>query len=503
MKVFLNVAILIVLAITTSVSAQQNKKAKISVLFVGYDPAKPLPEMQRSAPGSMSEKDFKAEYPIRMPSFKALLSQYFSEVQTIDCRDWKPEDSEPYDVTIFDFATKQIEPARQEKNGSGKIDYIPARYLPDNFSKPVVFMASTADQMGRKLGLKLDWLCLCLDADAHHINTNHEIFNGSLEKVIPTMKVKSTPDGVFHYASGANVPKEIPMWRVQNTGYLDGTGARIGLVSRSGRFNESPDTEMISSGVCQKDVGAVALGRHGNFFLWGFGASPADMTQEGKKVFVNAVAYMKQFDGKVPIARKYNDRMITTDEVKNAISAASKDSYNDYVTMLTSLNVQNVKESKRLNDKKAAGQTLTADEEAMLPFLSRNQKIDSWEDYLKRSMGKFADKFGTDAVAYQKYMTENLGYVYCDPKAFYSFSIDEDVQKIGISNHDIKLLDTCIHMLKKGDRPDLALKVLKRYTLENFKTAKEWSDWLFKNRKKLFFTETDGYRFMVDTYSKS
>src|SRR5688500_8970536 len=78
-------------------------KMKLKVLYVGYDPSNPMPESKRSYPGSMSKEGFTAEYPIRMPAFKNLLSNYFTVVETIDCRDWKPADSEPYDVTIFDF----------------------------------------------------------------------------------------------------------------------------------------------------------------------------------------------------------------------------------------------------------------------------------------------------------------------------------------------------------------------------------------------------------------
>ncbi|MEJ2884787.1 hypothetical protein [Pedobacter sp. GR22-6] len=492
----------LLLVLATPAMAQHSGADKTKVLFVGYDPAKPLPDMKRYAPGMMSEKEFTAEYPVRMPAFKALLSQYFAEVKTMDCRDWKPEDSAPYDVTIFDFPTNVVEPAKQEKDEKGKVNYISARYLPDDFSKPVVFIASTADQMGRRIGLKLDWLCLCLDADAHHLNSQHAIFKGPLEKVVPTMVTKQTPDGIFHYATGADVPKEIPMWRVQNTGYLDGKGVRIGLVSRGNRFSESPDVEMISSGVCQKDVGAVALGRHGNFFLWGFGASPADMTEEGKKVFVNAVAYMKQFDGKTPISRKYNDRMATTDDVREIIANVTKKSYDDYVSELKTFNEGNAKENKRLNDKKAAGQALSPEEEAKLPYVGRAQEIDSWETYLKRRMGKLAGRFGNDGPAFQKYLSDNFDYIYCDPDGFFDYSIDEDVQQIGVPNHSVKLLETCVSMLKKNERPELALKVLKRYTGEGFSTAKDWSDWLTKNKKKLFFSETNGYRFIVNTYSK-
>lgn len=477
------------------------QQSPLKVLFVGYDPAKPMPEITRFAPGMMSEAGFKAEYSLRMPAFKALLSQYFSEVKTMDCRDWKSADSEPYDVTIFDFRTKELEPTKTEKLANGQTKYTSARYLPDNFSKPVIFIASTADEMGRRIGLKLDWLCLCLDADAHHLNANHAIFKGPLEQVVPTMVMKTTPDGVFHYSTGKNLPKKIPMWKVQNTGYLTSKEARVGLVARGNRFAESPDVEMISSGVCQKDVGAVALGRHGNFFLWGFGASPVDMTEEGKKVFVNTVAYMKQFNGKMPIARKYNDRMVTTDDVKEMIAGASKDAYADYVNQIKLFNEENAKQFKKLNNKKAAGEALSNNETESLQYLGREQKIQSLDEFLKGRMGNFASKFGTDTEAFQKYLTGNFGYIYCDPNAFFSYSIDEDAQQIGISNHDLKMLDACVAMLKKGDRTDLALRVLKKYTWENFGTAKEWDNWLSKNRRKLFFSETNGYKFMVNTYS--
>lgn len=503
-KLFLKAAILTVLVYMGGTLYAQNfhSKSPLKILYVGYDPSKPLPEMKNYAPGMMTQEGFIAEYPERMPAFKKLLSQYFAEVKTMDCRDWKPADSDPFDVTIFDFKPKAIEEARQEKKADGSTKYISAKYLPDDFSGPVVFIASTADEMGRSLGLKLDWLCLCLDADAHHIKLQHPIFNGPLEKVKPTMKMKETPEGIYHYTTGDAVPKMIPMWRVQNEGYLDNKNVRIGLVSRGNRFDEGPDTEIISSGVCAKDVGAVALGRQGNFFLWGFGSSPAQMTEEAKKVFVNVVAYMDQFDGKLPITRKYNDRMATTDDVRELIANASRKTYDEYVKEINEFNETNAKEKKRIDEKKASGQALTSAEEQALMYLGHAQEIKTWEQFLKGMMGKYADRFGTDAAAFQKYIRDNFDYIYCDPDAFFTYTIDEDVQKIGVSNHSLSLLDTCIEMLKQNDSPELALRVLKRYTGENFTTANDWMSWLVKNRDKLYFSETDGYMFNINTYQE-
>lgn len=477
-------------------------KSSLRILFVGYDPSKPLPEFSRFYPGMMSKEEFTAEYPVRMPAFKELLSKYFAEVKAIDCRDWKPADSDPYDVTIFDFKPKPLAEARTEKGTNGETKYIAAKYLPDNFSKPVVFIASTASEMGSSLGLKLDWLCLCLDADAHHLNTEHPIFKGPLETVVPTMIMKKTPSGIYHYSTGDTVPKEIPMWRVQTVGYDEGIDkCRIGLVSRGNRFTEGPDEEVISSGVCQKDVGAVALGRQGNFFLWGFGASPAQMTEEAKKVFVNVVAYMNQFDGKIPITKKYNERMATTDDVREIAANASMKTYEEYKNEIEVFNEQNEKEKKRIDEKKASGQALTSSEEQSLQYIGRAEKIESYEEFLKGIMGKFSQRFGTNTEAFQKYIKDNFDYLYCNPDGFYEFGVDEDVKKIGVPNHSLKLLDTCIDMLRQHEQPDLALTVLKRYTTENFTTAKDWSKWLNKYRNKLYFTETDGYRFKINTYN--
>ena len=499
-RIFFYLMMLLVMDANLLMAQSSHPRSPLKILFVGYDPSKPLPAFNRSYPGMMSNEEFIAEYPVRMPAFKQLLDNYFAEVKTIDCREWKASDSDPYDVTIFDFKTTALEEARTEKGANGQTQYIAARYLPDNFSKPVIFIASTADEMGRRIGLKLDWLCLCLDANAHHVKINHAIFRGPLEKVLPTMTIGKTPDGIYHYTTGDTVPKEIPMWKVQNVGYLNSKDVRIGLVARGNRFAESPDAEVISSGVCAKDVGAVALGRHGNFFLWGFSASPAQMTDEAKKVFVNAVAYMKQFDGKTPIARKYNDRMATTDDVREIIGNATKEKYEEYVEEIKSFNDHNAQEKKRLDEKKAAGRALTSSEETSLMYVGNTQKIETWEEFLKQIMGKFSAKFGSDAAGFQQYLRENFGYIYCDPSAFFQFSIDEDVKAIGISNHSVKLLETCADMLRRGDHADLALRVLKRYTSESFTNAKEWKAWLSKNKDKLFFTETDGYRFMVNTY---
>jgi len=493
------VALLLLLTGMAGKSSAQGSPAKspLKILFVGYDPGRMPQEFRKGS------DEFTAKDSIRMPAFKGLLSSYFAEVSTMDCRDWKPTDSDPFDVTIFDYRTSKLEPARQEKRDNGETNYVSARYLPDNFSKPVVFIGSTASEMGSRIGLKLDWLCLCLDADAHHINTRHPIFSGPLEKIAPTLVMEKTPDPIFEYPSGDTVPRQIPMWKVQTLSYGKSQDVRIGLVSRGHRFEDSPDAEVISSGVCQKDVTAVALGRHGNFFLWGFAASPVNMTEEAKKVFVNTVAYMKQFDGRTPIAREYNERMATTDDVRNILGWATKEYWQRSISGMKKAEAGIQEQKKILEAKKASGAILTDTETQQLSMFAnyRSSPPKSWEEYLKDLMGPFAKQFGSDASAFQQYIKENMDFVYCDPKAFWSFNIDEDVKKLKVSNHSTQLIETCIKMLKDNKDRELALRVLRRYTPENFTTADQWDAWYSSNKSRLFFTETGGYKFLVNTFN--
>ena len=80
---------------------------------------------------------------------------------------------------------------------------------------------------------------------------------------------------------------------------------RVGMVSRPGGFEDSPEAEIISGGVSAKTWDAVAIGRHGNFLHWGFAALSDDMTDEARDVFANAVVYIAGFAGQTPVARRY------------------------------------------------------------------------------------------------------------------------------------------------------------------------------------------------------
>ena len=52
-------------------------------------------------------------------------------------------------------------------------------------------------------------------------------------------------------------------------------------------------------------------------------------------------------------------------------------------------------------------------------------------------------------------------------------------------------------MLERKDQPELATRLLERYTQEEFDTAQRWRDWLEGNRNRLFFSDVGGFKFFV------
>src|SRR5688572_15326302 len=127
---------------------------------------------------------------------------------------------------------------------------------------------------------------------------DHAIFHQPFEAGI-TLEDVAVPASYRHYAAGKSLPEKMSAWRVEK---FDGTP--FGIVSYPDGFEDSPDCEWISSGINSKGPDSLALGRQGNFFLWGFIGEPGQMTESGKKVFLNSLCYIKKFDGQTPLVKK-------------------------------------------------------------------------------------------------------------------------------------------------------------------------------------------------------
>ncbi|MFD2554111.1 protein-disulfide reductase DsbD domain-containing protein [Sphingobacterium tabacisoli] len=438
----------------------------------------------------------------RKASFETMLKRYFTDVHIIDAGDYTQELSRQYDVTVMDGTPQPIASRQVIKDDAGNVTkYIPAAYLTEDFDSPMLFIGEMGEKMGRSIGLKMDWYCLCLDAHAHHYRKEHAIFKGPFKVKITEEKLP-TPEDAFHYEYflGKTTPKELNMWRVQTKGYVTDKGFRIGMVARPWGFEDSPEAESISSGVCAKTLDAVAIGRHGNFFHWGFAASPEYLTQEAQVVLANAVAYIATFKGKHVIARKYLDRRATKEYIKEKKYYASREAYEGSVKMNEDFDQRMLAEKAKAEAKQASGQEVTAEDKRYLSYTVQPKM--SFEDFLKKHQTDLFGRFGTDSEAYAKYYDENLDFFYSED-ASYKITVDEDVKSLGIPNTDPRLLAQCITMLEKGMAVDKAKRILERYTLLRFDSSKDWRNWYEKNKTKIFFTQTGGFYFMVDTQDKT
>ncbi|MEG1485334.1 MAG: protein-disulfide reductase DsbD family protein [Bacteroidales bacterium] len=472
-----------------AVYAQQ--KQPLKVLYVGGSA-----DWEKENPAQQQEQIAK-----RTASFENYLKSYFTQVQVVNGKEYDAQMSAGYDVTIFDGALQRKSPSVVTKDEKGNVkNYYGAKsVVGEDFNFPAIFIAETGEGIGRSIGTKTDWYCLCLDAYAHHTNFNHQIFKGPFAVKI-VQQEKPTPTDAYHYKYyyTGKFPDKIQMWQVQTKGYMTNPGFRVGMVSRPWGFTDSPEAESISSGVCAKTLDAVALGRHGNFFFWGFSASPDYMTDQAKQVFANAVVYTSTLKGEKIIARKYYDRAATREYVKELTYFASKEAYDESVKESEQWYNETVEKKAALVAKKAKGETLSKNEEQFVNMPVEKDEI-TYDDYLKKQMRNgYYEMFNGDVKAFNKYLKDNTPYLY-GAAMFYQYIVDEDAKSLKIANNDIALLDKAISLLESGKEMEKAQRILDRYTLCTFTKPTQWRQWFNENKSRIFFTEAGGWLFLVNT----
>lgn len=479
----------LVMLLLPAVKAQSFEKSRLKVLYVGGS-------SNYSDTHYASAEDRETDVKARMASFEGMLKQYFETVAVVRDSLYNSAMSFGYDVTVVDG----VPGSKRYKPGYVFGKWLQAEkstVLSADFDKPMLFIGETGFNLGSELGLKFDWYCLCLGSYALKMKSSHEIFKGPFPVNISTEK-REVPYAAKAVDYKRTLPPAIPMWAVQTQTY-DVKDFRPGLVSHPGGFDDSPDAEVISGGTSQKDINAVALARHGNFFHWGFSASPAFLTPSAQTVLANAIVYIAKFNGKGVIARKYNDRITTTYEIREKRDMASRTALENINTYYKQLEVDAAKARKELQDKKDKGVKLTDMEEAVLKNFKAPEQM-TMESFLKSFQGALFEKFGMDLNAYIKYYNDNIGFFY--PGKDGEIIIDEDLKKLNIHKNDPRLLDAAIRLWEKGQDAGMAKRILSRYTLAGFGTPVEWRSWYEGNKGRFFFTESGGYYFLINTTDK-
>jgi hypothetical protein len=416
----------------------------------------------------------------READFRSFLERHFANVTTCNLNAFKEDEAKGHDVLVFDWTNGY--------DGKGTIDSdkwgtLNAPLLSKKFSRPAILLGRAGCQVAMRLNLKIDWLCLCLNGPAHQLRSNHLLFHSPLNVDLQLVDVP-TPTDYRDLTIDPSLGSTMKVWHVQTKNY-----PRIdpGLVSTLYGFDDSPDAEVIAQGVAGKGPDTVALGRHANFFLWGFSASPADLQPAAQRLFVNVICYMRQFDGRRPIVRRIQQSrewVLRYAIVVREFSDAERQRQIQELRAAVKQHPEFVPKERRGNP-----------EAFVVEQFDLHQKSEraAWERQIPENLRK---QFGTNADKYVEYYRTNLEYL---QPGVGGFVVDEDVKAIGVSNRRVELIDRCVSMLEHNDRAQLARRVLTRYTDEAFEAAPEWRKWLEQNRDSLFFSDVGGYRFFIDT----
>jgi len=270
-----------------------------------------------------------------------------------------------------------------------------------------------------------------MDNAAHAESLDQEVYRTPLV-VQPQFEYRDTPENYRRTYSGpGKLPDKIKVWRVQNA-------QRGNVVARSYGFTDSPDTEVIAVGFNDgKEYGAIGIGRQGNFLQWGYCDPPSQMTEAGRRLFLNCIHYIRRFDGTPPLVRqRANDR-------RNALALAS---------IITSV----------VGDKKE--------------FFLRTFPEELW------------DKYHADPDGLVAYFTANLELIYRDKV----YRVDEELRALGLeSNRKVETLERLFELLKDETHRETARHLLDRYTDGH-------TTFDFRNgRDRIYFTDVGGYKFQV------
>lgn len=418
----------------------------------------------------------------RMEEFAAFLKPHFARVDTCDLQGNFQEQARAYDVVVLDWTSTY------KRDDQGKIVFgfgtdqslTPTFKIDAAFNKPVVMIGAVAGHAAISRPMAINWKCLCLDDYAHDTDTNHPIFKGPLPVNIPWETIEK-PFDYFTYPGSKKIGEEIKVWRVQQEKFpiVD-----PGLVSNRERFTSAANAEAISGGINGKGPSSVAIGRHANFFLWGFAASPNQMTESAKAAFVNSIHYMKDFDGQTPGEYEY--------------SPSDRDDFLLQVYQLRMLSDDYAKRSVEKMKEMIKQSNPTANFLAQLgndPDATYRKMIQPMMDQiLERIPADVRSGTHDDPEKLIAYYSEDLDYLTKDDDNKYV--IDEDLRSLGISNRTPEMLAKCIDLLDSSDKAAIATKLLHRYAGDKAKTAADWKAWYERSGKKMKLDE-GSYKFYL------
>jgi len=210
----------------------------------------------------------------------------------------------------------------------------------------------------------------------------------------------------------------------------------------------SIDAEVIATGDNAKGGYRSAIIRHGRYVLWGFEGSVSDMTDDGKRLFINTVFYTSRCSD-LPVLEKRNNG--TRDELFGGLEYAKR--VPGYLNTIKDL-------------------------------------------YLPEGIEKYRHKDIED------WLIKNRPYLRVDDGRRYL--VDEFAKSLKIPNHKKEFLEKCIDNLKVRADIQQSVDALIRYTgIKDFGDSfEQWQNWYDTNKDFLYFSDCEGFVFKIDQQAK-
>ena len=222
---------------------------------------------------------------------------------------------------------------------------------------------------------------------------------------------------------------------------------------------QAPEMEIICGGVNGKSPMASAIWRQGFLLHFGFEPAPSQMNENGKALLINSIVYIAGFRDDRPLVRTPGPHYSRV----------------------------------RLLDRTAIERLVEND----------SRELDVYLDYFLAPSTRVATKDMTRPEV-AKWYSENRSFLRADEEG--NFIIDEEAREFGVPTDQHEFYESAITAIRsESDKAGLARILLQRYVPNgpgNAAKSDEWTEWYRENKEYLFFTDTGGFRWMIDALAK-
>lgn len=279
------------------------------------------------------------------------------------------------------------------------------------------------------------------------LRPDHEIFR----KPFPVaFRTEDTPTPKNFKEWKPTVGDTVPTFRVFDT--FDEKKDEWGLVTDDSGFEETPDAERILGGINHKGPDYAAIARHGSFVMFGFHARPERLTDEGRRLYLNTLAYAVAHKGTIVETLRLRPRRT------------------DLLDMLT------IFAHMYPADRRAAAVARHYAGEQIAPALLE------------------------DAAAAREWYTARAPFLHpLDDGSNWDtqlqLTVDPECKELGVANDSPAFLDALAARLAANVEDRLARTLLARYVRDV--APADFGAWVARNRESLYFTEAGGWVWRV------